>query len=524
MKARHALLVALAAAVTVTSAGAAAPTGKVRVAIEGRGVADGSLLGRFVFTPVPVGKLKQDSGTEQSDGRKTRSHTRDGQTVTVNTGSRLRRASLGHSCTARSSISWTPATESVSARARGSSCAGPVSTKGLREADGRAKSISTGATGRGASAVKVFSLFRRAAIRHDGGELLPAWHLVLAAAVLTLLAGSSYAQGAPSAKDFLLSPSAIQINPKRPNIVYASTLGDDTHEGGVIKSTDAGKTWSLADTGLSNPASPTDSEDLRVDALALDPRSPNVLYAGTGLGVFKTTDGAKTWKLASTGIDFGGDPLGHRMLEGFIWAIAIDPRHTQTLYAAGNGVWKSTNAGATWKRVLRNSAVSLGIDPSQPEIVYASGMKSFQNKATRNSVYKTVDGGSSWRATGPSALHDGGFARPIVVDRRAPGMIYAGGSRGLFASANQGRTWKKLLSREVTAIALDSSRANVLHVGTNRGIVKSVDGGKTWSAPRLAGRYVNAIAIARTRPQTIYAGGDRVWKSRDGGATWQRLS
>ena len=112
----------------------------------------------------------------------------------------------------------------------------------------------------------------------------------------------------------------------------------------MLKSTDAGKTWNVADTGLTNPASPTDSEELRVDAFALDPRSPNVLYAGTGIGVFKTTDGARTWRLASTGIDFGGDGLAHRMYEGFIWAIAIDPVHTSTVYAAGRGLWKRQTA------------------------------------------------------------------------------------------------------------------------------------------------------------------------------------
>jgi photosystem II stability/assembly factor-like uncharacterized protein len=357
--------------------------------------------------------------------------------------------------------------------------------------------------------------------------MLAAHHLVLAAAVLTLLAGASHAQGAPAAKDLSLSPSDIQVNPKRPKIVYASTLGDDTQEGGVVKSTDAGKTWSLADTGLTNPASPTDSEDLRVDALALDPRSPNVLYAGTGLGVFKTSDGARTWKLASAGIDFGGDPLGHRMLEGFIWAIAIDPLHTSTVYAAGNGVWKSTNGGATWKRVLRNGAVNLGIDPRRPEIVYASGMKGVHNKATRNSIYKTVDGGGSWHATGPSGLHDGYFGHPIVVDREAPGTVYAGGSKGLFASANEGRTWRTLLSlrRAVGAIALDPVQANVLYAGTSvRGVFKSVDGGQTWSELRLDMRYVAAIAIVPSRPETIYAGGAGIWKSTDGGDTWHRLT
>jgi photosystem II stability/assembly factor-like uncharacterized protein len=356
---------------------------------------------------------------------------------------------------------------------------------------------------------------------------------VLAAAVVMLFAGASYARGAPAAES---TPyiSGIQINPKRPNIVYASTLGPDS----VLKSTDAGKTWSAADTGLTNPASPTKSEDLRVDAFALDPRSPSVLYVGTGIGVFKTTNGARTWKLASAGIDLGaglGSGLAHRLAEGSIWAIAIDPSHTSTVYTGGRGgVWKTTTGGATWKRVLQGRVLNLAVDPRQPETVYASAEASFQSNAAPSTVYKTVDGGRSWRAIGPR------FGYPIVVDRRAPGSVYAGGPRGLFASANGGRTWSRVLTlrkavSRVTAIALDPVRANVLYVGTwGSGVMKSDDGGQTWLAPRLdgRGRRVSAIAIAPTRPQTIYASvqytGSQgstagMFASSDGGATWHRL-
>jgi photosystem II stability/assembly factor-like uncharacterized protein len=362
--------------------------------------------------------------------------------------------------------------------------------------------------------------------------MLVARHFVLAAAVLLLLAGASYARGAPAAEAFSLSPSAIQVDPKRPNIVYASILGDDTRPGGVFKSTDAGKTWR---SGAANLGwKPPPGHGLRVDALALDPRSPNVLYAGTALGVFKTTDGARTWKPASTGIDVCCHSLRHQMAEGFIKAIAIDPVDTSTVYAAGDRrVWKSTNGGVTWKwkRALRRWAGGLAIDPRRPETVYASMPPGYRLPAR---IHKTIDGGDSWRAIGRPGLHDNYFGHPIVIDRRSPGMIYAGGSKGLFASANQGRTWKKSLSRGVGAIALDPSRANVLYVGTwPHGVFKSDDGGQTWSAPRLAGRAVTSIAIAPTRPQTIYAGVQ--WKSApqewtggmfastNGGATWHRL-
>lgn len=328
--------------------------------------------------------------------------------------------------------------------------------------------------------------------------------------------------------------SAIQVNPKRPNIVYASTLLTDLDKRSVLKSTDGGQTWSAADTGLTEPAAPAGERDLRVDALALDPRSPNLLYAGTGNGVYKTSDGAKTWKLASNGMDL---PTGHRhrLAEGSIWTIAIDSVHTSTVYAAGRGgVWKTTTGGATWKHVLRNRVISLAVDPRRPNTVYGSGTRVAPHRA---SLYKTVDGGGRWRAIGPPGLLDNYFAHPIVVDRRAPGTIYAGGSRGLFASADKGRTWKKVLSGNVQAIALDPSRANVLYVGTGRrGIVKSEDGGKTWSAPRLAGRSISSIssiAIARANPETIYAGvqwktAPQTWKggmltSTDSGATWRRV-
>jgi photosystem II stability/assembly factor-like uncharacterized protein len=360
--------------------------------------------------------------------------------------------------------------------------------------------------------------------------MVTARHFALSAAVVVLLAGAGYAGGAPAnSEGFALS--GIQINPKNPNIVYASSRLSDTDPRSVLKSTDGGQTWKAADTGLTEPASPTDSEDLRVDALALDPRSPNVLYAGTGLGVFKTIDGAKTWNYASRGIDVGGG-LAHRMYEGFIYEIAVDPVHTSTVYAAGRGVWKSTNGGATWKHVLRRYAgISVGIDPRRPEIVYASMIGSAPSAGgKRGAILKSVDGGRTWRATGPSGLRDNYFGHPIVVDGRSPGVVYAGGSTGLFASRNKGRTWSKLLPESsaghIAAIALDPARAKVLYVGgwgASGGLVKTDDGGQTWSKLGLPAGDVGTIEIASARPQTVYAEDDGLWKSTDGGATWQRL-
>ena len=343
-------------------------------------------------------------------------------------------------------------------------------------------------------------------------------HVLLAAAVVVLLAGASVGRGAPAGESLSLSPSAIQVNPKNPNVVYASTLLSDLHRRSVVKSTDGGKTWSDASTGI---------ESMRgADALALDPRSPNVLYAGTGRGVFKTSDGARTWKLASAGIDFGKVVPENGFLEGAIRAIAIDPLHTRTVYAVGGGVWKSTNGGMTWTKVLGRDIVDLAIDPRRHGTVYATPRR--QDAAPRGSIYKTVDGGASWRATKPTGL-DVNFSEPLVVDRR--GTLYAGAWKGLFASANQGGTWRTLLLLQkgsrgvggIGAIAPDPSRTNVLYVGTRDGVVKSEDGGQTWSNLPL-NIHINSLAIAPINPQTVYAAGDGIWKSRDGGATWHRLT
>ena len=329
--------------------------------------------------------------------------------------------------------------------------------------------------------------------------MLTVRHFALSAAVVMLLAGASYAQGASVAESPLYI-SGIEVDSKHPNIVYASTLGPDS----VLKSTDAGKTWSVADTGLTNPTSPTDSEDLRVDALALDPRSPNVLYAGTGLGVFKTNDGAQTWKLASTGIDLGGG-LAHRMYEGSIYAIAIDPRaHIHGLCGGPRHLEEHER-----RRYLEARAPTRGFLS-----VWAStrvGPRPCTRAQWPASILKTIDGGGSWRAIGPRGLRDGYFGHPIVVARRAPGTVYAGGSRGLFASANQGRTWKKSLSGGVGAIALDPSQANVLYVGSwAHGVLKSVDGGQTWSAPLLDGRSVTpSRSLARARRRSTQASSGR---------------
>src|SRR5206468_704224 len=144
--------------------------------------------------------------------------------------------------------------------------------------------------------------------------------------------------------------------PATPSIVYTGT------DVGIFKSTDGGQNWIAANGGLGTTS--------QVNALAIDPASSTTLYAATQAGLFKTINGAASW----TPIDLGVSGLSAR-------GITIDPTSHRTLYAGvddlvgdvNSGVLKSTDGGATWTRIYRStpyedggaaSVTALLVDPA----------------------------------------------------------------------------------------------------------------------------------------------------------------
>jgi hypothetical protein len=160
-----AVLVALAAAVALTSvAGASPDAAKQRVAITSKGVASSTAFAEFVFAPLGAGTLKRDTGTETSDFSK-RVVMRQGQRIEIEEGVTTSEASVGPSRSGTESNGPTPGTDTTPAPARGSSCAGQVSTPRSLEAVGVARCTWT--AGPGAGAPKASSPFRSAVAR-DG--------------------------------------------------------------------------------------------------------------------------------------------------------------------------------------------------------------------------------------------------------------------------------------------------------------------------------------------------------------------
>ncbi len=145
--------------------------------------------------------------------------------------------------------------------------------------------------------------------------------------------------------------NALAIDPTTPTILYAGTDGN-----GVFKSTNGGENWNAVNTGLTNA-------DVR--ALAIDPKKPTTLYAGTWEGgVFKSVNGGDNWQAINTGLT-----------SIYVNALEIDPVTPTTLYAGTlEGVFKSTNGGENWIAVNTGLTIrkvySLAIDPMTPTTLY----------------------------------------------------------------------------------------------------------------------------------------------------------
>lgn len=257
--------------------------------------------------------------------------------------------------------------------------------------------------------------------------------------------------------------------------------------------------------------------------------------------------------------------IGPAIASGRIAAFAVHPTDTSHYYVAvaSGGVWKTTNAGTTWTPIFDNegsySIGAIALDPKNPHVVWVgSGENNSQRSvAYGDGVYRSDDSGKTWKNVGlKSSEHIG----RILIDPRNSDVVYvaaqgplwnAGGDRGLYKTSDGGKTWRMILSISdntgVTDVVFDPRNPDVLiaaayqrrrHVwtlingGPESAIYKSVDGGATWKKLKSGlpsedlGRI--SLAIAPTNPDIVYAGIESidkkggVFRSADLGETWER--
>jgi photosystem II stability/assembly factor-like uncharacterized protein len=306
--------------------------------------------------------------------------------------------------------------------------------------------------------------------------------------------------------------SVAAIDPQDPGILYATSI-----DAGIFKSSNSGRSWRPLDLA---PGSG------RVDALALDPSDPDTLYAGTSVGVFRSSDGGNSWRLAFSGLDPGSDTNWRRMLEGWIYTLAVNPHDSRTVYAGTFGqLFKSTNGGSNWHVISlptdKRFAGSIALDPTTPATIYATALAP---NWKQSQLLKSADGGATWQVVGP----EGKRVVTVALDPHNAETVYAGTDDpgGLFKSTDGAASWRATgyEGRHLGSVVVDPHDSETLYVGTwDAGLFKSTDGGASWDALGV-GNY--GLAIDPLNPSTLYAGDwdEGVLKSSDGGRSWRAMN
>jgi len=284
----------------------------------------------------------------------------------------------------------------------------------------------------------------------------------------------------------------------QPNVYYFGGVG-----GGVWKTANGGITWEPI----------FDSQPISsIGALAVAPSNPSVIYVGTGEadfrsnltygnGIYKSSDGGNTWK------HIGLDASRH------ISRIAIDPHNPDVVFVAATGsaygpsaergIFRSTDGGSTWQKVLfkdeNTGAIDVTLDFDHPQTVWAAMVhdqrppwSAYPPTTTGGAIYKSTDGGTVWNPVSDGGLPEGDWGRV--------GLSVARGTRG----------------QRVYAL-IDTKEG---------GLFKSDDGGQTWlrtgTDPRIRGRlwYFGELYVDPKNPDTVYVPNVSIYRSTDAGKTF----
>jgi photosystem II stability/assembly factor-like uncharacterized protein len=168
---------------------------------------------------------------------------------------------------------------------------------------------------------------------------------------------------------------SVVMDPRDPDLLYVGTSG------GVYKSTDGAKKWHPSSHGMIEDSEIATAMALGVNALAIDPRSPNVIYAATTHGLYKSINGAESWSFVKGELE-----------KAFVSTLVVDHQDSRTIYAGTDrGIFKSSDESASFHPISRGltnvNVRSLVMHPAEHLILYAG---------TNNGIYKTTDGGTNW--------------------------------------------------------------------------------------------------------------------------------
>ncbi len=293
----------------------------------------------------------------------------------------------------------------------------------------------------------------------------------------------------------------------------------------------------------------------RVSRVAGVPGDPYTWWLGAAQGgVWKSTDGGRDWQ-----------PMFDKESTNSIGSLAVAPSDPNVVYVGGGeanirgnvmvgwGIWKTTDAGATWQHVWKNKGQigTMLVHPSNPDVAYAAVLGSPFGAGENRGVYRTKDGGATWQKVLYVDANTG--ASDVAMDAHNPRILFAGtwqtrrepwrmtsGGAGsaLYRSADGGDTWKKVEADGlpkgpwgkvgVAVAPSDPSRVYALIEAEAGGLYRSDDGGETWSLAnahrilRQRAWYYSTITVDPTNADVVWFPQVPLLKSVDGGKTLQR--
>ncbi len=333
----------------------------------------------------------------------------------------------------------------------------------------------------------------------------------------------------------------IAVNPKNQSEFYIGAA--------------SGNIWKTTNNGVTFKPVFDKYGSYSIGCLAIDPKNPNVVWAGTGEnnhqralgygdGIYKTLDGGKSWK--NMGLKNSRQ----------IGMILIDPRNTDVVYVAAEGsawgpggdrgLFKTSDGGKSWKKILnvsKNTGINCAVmDPDNPDIIIASSEQRRRHVFTKigggpeTAIYKTTDAGKSWKKlkSGLPKAHMGGIG--LAMSPVNPLVVYAiieaaENQGGFFRSTDQGESWKKMSIHRASGqyyneIYCDPKNVNkVISVETVTHY--TMDGGKTWSRMGLKNKHVDdhVAWIDPSDTNHIMIGGDGgVYYTYDMGKNWNHFT
>lgn len=333
-------------------------------------------------------------------------------------------------------------------------------------------------------------------IKMIGRFILPG--AAAAAIGMAAWAGSASVTDWKVAGPFGGTATAVTLDPENSNVLLAGGMSSL-----LFRSRDAGVNWELMDFPKLHLS--------ELSSILVDPADPNHYLAGVisaeGGGLFESNDAGKTWCPSKSFQNVG------------VRALAAAPSRPSRFVAGTlQGVWLSDDSGRTWARIsdLQNLEMigisAVAIDTRDPNVIYAG---------TSHLPWKTMDGGKTWQSISTGMIDDSDVFS-IYVDPSNPATVLASACSGIYASANRGDQWRKLMgipntSRRTHVVRQDPTNESILYAGTTTGLFKSVDRGVSWKT--LTDTQVNSMVLDPRSPSQMYLAmeDDGIGKSFDGG-------